>query len=135
MPKIISANRLADGRVVYVGRDGDWSEIFAKAKVFANEAAADPALSKTRDDVNAGLIVDPNLVEVVEEASGMRAATLREAIRAAGPTIDFLARKPIFDNALVTRLETGNGPETVAVKRREDFRSPARIRTPAIISS
>lgn len=135
MPKIISANRLVDGRVVYVGRDGGWSETLATAKIFANEVAANPALGKARDDVKASLIVDPNLVEVVEEASGVRAATLREAIRAAGPTIDFLPRKRIFDDTPVNRLETGSGLENVVVKRQADVRIPARIHTPALLSS
>jgi hypothetical protein len=81
MPKVICANRLADGIVVYAGRDGSWFERLNHAKIFASQ-----------DDAKRNLIVEPVVVEVTEDASGLRAVTLREAIRARGPTIDFLPR-------------------------------------------
>ncbi len=92
MLKVITANRLADGLVVYAGRDGSWSERLREAKIFASEAEAGAGLLIAQNDVKRNLVVEPVVVEVVEDAGGLRAVTLREAIRALGPTIDFLPR-------------------------------------------
>ncbi len=92
MPKVICANRLADGIVVYAGRDGSWSERLSHAKVFAGKAEAEAGLLIAQNDAKRNLVVEPVVVEVAEDASGLRAVTLREAIRARGPTIDFLPR-------------------------------------------
>jgi hypothetical protein len=96
MPKVISANRLADGIVVYVGRDGSWSERLSQAKIFASKAEAEAGLLVAQKDAKRNLVVEPVVVEVTEDASGLRAVTLREAIRARGPTIDFLPRTHAF---------------------------------------
>jgi hypothetical protein len=92
MPKVITANRLADGIVVYAGHDGSWSERLSQAKIFASKAEAEAGLFVAQDDAKRNLVVEPVAVEVTEDASGLRAVTLREAIRAQGPTIDFLPR-------------------------------------------
>ena len=92
MPKVICANRLADGIVVYAGCDGSWSERISQAKIFASKAEAEAGLLIAQNDAKRNLVVEPVVVEVAEDASGLRAVTLREAIRARGPTIDFLPR-------------------------------------------
>jgi hypothetical protein len=92
MPKVICANRLADGIVVYAGHGGSWSERLSQAKIFAGKAEAEAGLFVAQDDAKRNLVVEPVVVEVTEDASGLRAVTLREAIRAQGPTIDFLPR-------------------------------------------
>jgi hypothetical protein len=96
VPKVISANRLADGIVVYAGRDGSWFERLSQAKIFASKAEAEAGLLIAQNDAKRNLIVEPVVVEVTEDASGLRAVTLREAIRARGPTIDFLPRTHAF---------------------------------------
>lgn len=95
MPKVISANRLADGVVVYLRNDASWFEELEEAKLLEDERAAEEGLGKAREDVKKSLIVDPVLVDVLAEHGGLRAVTLREAIRATGPTIDFRPRKRI----------------------------------------
>src|ERR1700730_14160837 len=92
MAKVISANRLADGIVVYAGRDGSWSEQLSQAKIFPSKAEAEAGLLVAQNDAKRNLVVEPVEVEVTEDASGLRAVTLREIIRARGPTIDFLPR-------------------------------------------
>jgi hypothetical protein len=92
MPKVVSANRLADGVVVYIGRDGSWLEKLGQARVFASKEDAEVGLSAARDDAKRNLVVEPCIVEVAEDAAGLNAVTLREAIRAFGPTIDFMPR-------------------------------------------
>lgn len=90
MPQVISANRLIDGLVVYAGRDGSWAERLGEAKVFASKDEAEAALLNAQNDVKRNLVVDLSSVEVTGEGSGLRAVSLRESIRARGPTIDFL---------------------------------------------
>jgi hypothetical protein len=96
MPKVISANRLADGIVVYAGRDGSWAEQLSQANIFATKAEAEAGLLAAQNDAKRNLVVEPVVVEVTEDASGLRAVTLREIIRARGPTIDFLPRTWAF---------------------------------------
>jgi|GEM_PF-772206 len=96
MPKVISANRLADGIVVYAGRDGSWFERLNQAKIFASKAEAEAGLLVAQNDAKRNLVVEPVVVEVTEDAGGLRAVTLREIIRARGPTIDFLPRTHAF---------------------------------------
>ena len=115
MPKIISANRLADGIVVYAGRDGSWSGRLSEAKVFVSPAEAEAGLLLAQDDTKRNLVVEPCVVEVIEGAGGLRAVTLRETIRARGPTIDFLPRMRAF--AFEADPPPGNGPS----QRRKRF--------------
>jgi Protein of unknown function (DUF2849) len=96
MPKVISANRLADGIVVYAGRDGSWSERLSQAKIFASKAEAEAGLLVAQNDAKRNLVVEPAVVEVTDDASGLRAIALSDAIRARGPTIDFLPRAHAF---------------------------------------
>jgi hypothetical protein len=89
MPKVISANRLADGIVVYAAPDGSWRTALDAAQIFEGEAEARDGLRAAQADAKRNLILDPFVVEVVRDDGGLRAATLRDAIRAQGPTIDF----------------------------------------------
>jgi len=96
MPSVITANRLADGTVVYVGRDGAWAERLSQATIFASKAEAEAGLLIAQNDAKRNLVVEPVVVDVIRYASGLRAVTLREKIRALGPTIDFLPRTHAF---------------------------------------
>jgi hypothetical protein len=89
MLNVVSANRLTDGTVVYLGPQDNWVEQLDAAAVFASEAACEAGLEKGRAAVAANLIVDPFVVAVVEEADSRRAVSLRDAIRALGPTIQY----------------------------------------------
>ncbi len=101
MLKVISANRLADGVVVYAGQGGAWLERLDDARVFASQEEAETGLARAQADAARNLIVDPFLVEVTQEASGLRPASLRDSIRAQGPTIDFLAFRRLHKAATI----------------------------------
>ncbi|MCI0735981.1 MAG: DUF2849 domain-containing protein [Beijerinckiaceae bacterium] len=92
MPKVISANRLTDGIVVYAGHGGTWVERLDQAQILASKEDADAGLLLAKEDARRNLVVEPALVDVAEMEGGRRPATLRESIRAQGPTIDFLPR-------------------------------------------
>jgi hypothetical protein len=91
MLRVISANRLRDGIVVYLGPQGEWVSQIGEAALLTSQDACDAAQAKARASLAANVIVDPLVVDVVEDPEGRRATTLRNAIRAFGPTVDFQA--------------------------------------------
>lgn len=93
MLKIISANRLQDGIVVYVAAEGTWTADIDQAKRFIAEAEVEAGLKQAKSDEKRNLIVDPFAVDVEAVAKGLEALTLRNAIRAKGPTIDYRPRQ------------------------------------------
>jgi len=92
MPKIVSANRLSDGIVVYLAAGASWQAALDDARLFTDETEAKAGLAAARDDARRNLVVDPFLVEVESGTDALRPVTLRNAIRADGPTIDYLHR-------------------------------------------
>ncbi|HSG95706.1 MAG TPA: DUF2849 domain-containing protein [Afifellaceae bacterium] len=93
---IISANRLADGLVVFRCGDGRWSQIIAAAERIEDEAAIETALETALADVRANRVVDPYAVEVGVPENGKDpvAKRLRERIRISGPTTGHSLAKP-----------------------------------------
>ncbi len=89
MSKVISANLLATGRVVFLGPDGAWVRAVSDAIGFDSDAAADDALARARQDQERSVIVDPFVTTRGPENDGRPAMTLRDTIRAFGPTIRF----------------------------------------------
>ena len=83
--QIVTANRLTDGRVVFRDHDGRWVETIAAATVL-DATAAKTAVEASQADVAARLIVEPHVVEVVQGPTGVVPKTMREKIRAGGPT-------------------------------------------------
>ncbi|WP_309629032.1 DUF2849 domain-containing protein [Brevundimonas sp.] len=81
--KVLTANRLSDGRVIYVGVAGRPVSSFRQAARFAGETA-DRALERAL--LEPSEFVGPYLVEVeVHGPSGRD--RLKETIRAQGPTV------------------------------------------------
>jgi hypothetical protein len=89
-PVVITANRLADGAVVYRTPDGRWTTLLERAAVVSTAPAAGELLAAAAaDDLGAvGAYVAP--VRVDADGS-VRPGNLRESIRYAGPTIDLPA--------------------------------------------
>jgi hypothetical protein len=85
--QIVTANRLADGVVVFQNAEGAWSEDFARAAVYADAAAVKAALASAADAVAGSLVVDAYAVEVEWRNGHYAPKALREAIRASGPTV------------------------------------------------
>ena len=84
--KAVTANRLADGLVVYLGNDG-WVETIAAARSVDGKEAAAALLAEAEPDVAACRVVGPYVIDVVPGRDGtLHATSERERIRALGPT-------------------------------------------------
>ena len=85
--RVITANQLDDGAVVYMTRDGDgiaWTTDIADAAVFP-EADTEAMLRLAAGDVSGNVVVDPYAIEITGKNKPMG---MREKIRASsGPTI------------------------------------------------
>jgi len=84
--KAVTANRLSDGLVVYLGAGG-WVETIAAARSVEGKEAAAVLLAEAEPDVAACRVVGPYVIDVVpDEAGVLKATSERERIRALGPT-------------------------------------------------
>ncbi len=84
--RIVTANRLSDGLVVYLNGAG-WSERIDDAGVAGDDAAADRLLARAEGPEQAVRVVGPYLIEVTRGAAVPRPVRHRETIRARGPTV------------------------------------------------
>ncbi len=84
--KAITANRLRDGFVVYLARDGGWSDWIDDARVAATDEAEAELLTTAARAVDDALIVSPYAIEVSDDGGAVRPLHIKEAIRARGPT-------------------------------------------------
>jgi hypothetical protein len=87
MPQMIIANRLADGRVVFLAPDGQWDTAIAAGRVVEDEAEAQKLLEVAKQDQARCLVIDPMLIQIRIDNGRVRPTEIREAIRAFGPTV------------------------------------------------
>jgi sulfite reductase (NADPH) hemoprotein beta-component len=84
--QVLTANRLSDGAVVYLTAAGTWASEVSRSVVAREEKAAAALLARGQRDADAAIVVGPYLIAVVEGDAGPRPASLRERIRAEGPS-------------------------------------------------
>lgn len=90
--QIVTANRLSDGRVVYLKAEAgshSWYEDIGDASVVGVEEIAG-LLKIAEGDVATNDIVDPYAVDIADDHRVP--VTQREAVRAGGPTIAYGVR-------------------------------------------
>jgi len=87
MPDVITANRLADGVVVFQTADAGWTEDFNRAVVCPDADAAKAALARAAEDMARNVVVDAYAFAVEVRNGHAAPKALREAIRATGPTV------------------------------------------------
>jgi hypothetical protein len=87
MQQVITASRLRDGAVVFVGPDHRWVERLDEAQVFEAGEAATAALHAAQRDEAENFVLDVYAVDVAQRSGVIKPVKLREAIRAQGPTV------------------------------------------------
>lgn len=85
--QIVTANRLRDGAVVYRMQSGGWSNAIAEAEVHRDAGTAADALALAEADALRAIVVAPLLIEIEAAAGAIRPVSLRERIRAEGPSV------------------------------------------------
>ena len=87
MPDVITANRLADGVVVFQTGEAGWSEDFNRAAARPDAEATKAATARALEDAARNLVVDVYAFPVEVRNGHVVPKALREAIRATGPTV------------------------------------------------
>lgn len=82
----VTANRLADGAVVFLTAASGWSVRLADAALADTPDAAAALLAAGEAAQAASVVVGPYLFAVRRDGVGIAAISLRERIRAEGPT-------------------------------------------------
>ena len=86
MPQVLTANRLVIGEVVYWNSARGWVSRFEDAEVLA-DSEAEATLARAGEWVQKREVVAPYLFDVRLEHGVAVPVKVREAIRAAGPTV------------------------------------------------
>lgn len=83
----VTANRLSDGEVVYLAADNSWVEGFADADIADGPEAADALLARAMPANFELTVLEPYLFEVAPHEGAYKPVSVRENIRATGPTV------------------------------------------------
>lgn len=84
---ILTANRLSDGRAVFLDFEGAWNESIDIALVARIAQEVAELESRGAFDAALNLVVEPYLVEVREAEGRLVPIRQRERVRAGGPSI------------------------------------------------
>jgi hypothetical protein len=92
--QVASANRLADGMVVFLDDAGQWTTDLAHAAIAQGERASEILLERARAESFS--VVEPFLVAVTQDEDGtLEPLSLREKIRASGLTFEAIAAEAV----------------------------------------
>ena len=88
--KIITANDLRDGLVVFLDREGGWTADIAAARVVADGAELEAAVAFAGEQSDARIVLEAYPIDVVVSDGVPVPVRLRERIRAKrGPTVAY----------------------------------------------
>ncbi len=85
--QMIIANRLVDGRVVFMDADAAWVDSIEDGVLLETAADSDRSMGLAMRAVEDCVIVDPYPIEVDADSGKRRPLEAREAIRAFGPSV------------------------------------------------
>lgn len=83
----LTANRLADGEVVFLTRSGAWSVSVDEAALAQEPDAVKALEARGREAEAANIVTGSYLFEAERRDGRVRAAHIRERIRTLGPTV------------------------------------------------
>jgi hypothetical protein len=84
---MLIANRLHDGLVVFLAADGSWVESITNGWLTRDESERSRALQQGKEAQYGNQVIGPDLIEVVEQQGIRMPVSIRESIRATGPTV------------------------------------------------
>ena len=84
--KVMTANLLREGDVVYLSAKGTWSLWLRDAELVGDAEGAARLEAAAAKAVDERLVIGPYLMQVAEESGRPRPVGTREKIRAKGPT-------------------------------------------------
>jgi len=87
--KAITANRLDDGRVVFLDDVGGWVATLVEAQLLSDGPELDKATAYAKAQHDARVVVEPYPIDVVIVDGLPVPARIRERIRAQGPTVRY----------------------------------------------
>jgi hypothetical protein len=85
--QVVTANRLSDGRVVYLDPQGDWTEDLSATALAEHQGTADALLARAAVDEASARVVAPYLIAVRLFEGRRWPLRTREVLRAAGPSV------------------------------------------------
>ncbi len=88
-PKMITANELRDGYVVFLGPNGVWVRTVEGGQLFAEGPELDQAKVYAQAQHDARIVVEPYVIDIVVRDGAPVPEKLKERIRAKGPTVDY----------------------------------------------
>ena len=83
-PKVLTANDLLEGDVIYLAENGSWTRWHEEAQLFEDEALANEALSEAQKQQDR--LVVPYLADAEAGVNGPQPVHFREAFRTRGPS-------------------------------------------------
>lgn len=83
-PKVVTANALLEGDVVWLTEDDRWTRDMAEAELIEDEAIADDRLIHAISQ--ADVVVGPYLADAVASETGPAPTHFRETFRTRGPS-------------------------------------------------
>ena len=86
-PQVATANRLADGAVVFLGKGDVWSTDLQSARVAAGAEDSHRLTQAAEEAVRRAHVVAPYLIAVAEHGGTWTPLSYRERIRAEGPSL------------------------------------------------
>ncbi len=87
MLQVVTANRLVEGDVVYLTRNGQWSGWLGEGCIADGDQESETLMATAERAVHDQVVVEPYTIEVITEDGTVRARRYKERIRASGPTI------------------------------------------------
>jgi hypothetical protein len=85
--KAITANRLDDGRVVFLDANGGWTLDVTEARLLADGTELDEATAYAQSQHDVRIVVEPYAIDMAIVDDRPTPARIRERIRAEGPTV------------------------------------------------
>lgn len=88
MPQMIIASRLADGVVVFLAEDHSWTRSIGRGAVVDGAPDGERLLAVAKAHEADCIVTDPYLIDVEVDDGAPKPVSIRETIRAFGPTFE-----------------------------------------------